>query len=708
MSDISNTKDLDNKKEYEFFDRAVGEMNRDIADTEENIEYRKQTIKAQKKYVRDSHGDMDDHEFLQNMNSINTDVMFIDNAQKKLDKLKHHVRNPYFGKVVFRFRDGEQIPVYVGMNGYWSKDIDDQLIYDWRSPVASMYYDYEKGAAGYDAPDGHIDGEIVEKKQFDIKNGTLKSVADTDYNVSDNLLIHALAENSGTRMRSVVATIQKEQNGIIRNNSAYNLIVDGKAGSGKTVVAMHRLAWLMYTHRKTIKADNVMIMSPNGIFGDYISSVLPEIGEDNVPEKEFDSLMEEILFINEPFENKLAQSDVIIDSKYDGGELIYDPDTGDGEDTANRILNIKLKSSVWFFDKLNEYIEEYINNFRFRDFHFEKTTFPEAKLSKMFKERFARDPYYERFGKIAYFVAEQLEDEQGRAFNTSKRAKVEKQITGELIHQYGRYDLVEIYRGFLDTIKDKYPYVCQYTNEYGEIRYEDVLVIFYMQVLFYGCHSYDEIKHLVIDEMQDYNIFQYAVISHVFKCRKTILGDIYQVLFYNPGETVVDVLKKVFAGEGYEVCQLNTAYRSTKEITEFCDKILAGEDCVRPESGKMVARSGKVPEVSDIGDMDELIMYITDKDLDAYDNVAVLVDDEAQAFRVSRELEAEGLYVTLLTHQSSVYSGGLVVLPKFLAKGMEFDAVFVVNCGHENTHSYYISCTRALHELYVCNMTGEL
>ena len=177
-----------------------------------------------------------------------------------------------------------------------------------------MYYDYEKGVAGYDAPDGHIDGEIVEKKQFDIKNGTLKSVADTDYNVSDNLLIHALAENSGTRMRSVVATIQKEQNGIIRNNSAYNLIVDGKAGSGKTVVAMHRLAWLMYTHRKTIKADNVMIMSPNGIFGDYISSVLPEIGEDNVPEKEFDSLMEEILFINEPFENKLAQSDVIIDS----------------------------------------------------------------------------------------------------------------------------------------------------------------------------------------------------------------------------------------------------------------------------------------------------------------------------------------------------------------------------------------------------------
>ena len=208
---------------------------------------------------------------------------------------------------------------------------------------------------------------------------------------------------------------------------------------------MHRLAWLMYTHRKTIKADNVMIMSPNGIFGDYISSVLPEIGEDNVPEKEFDSLMEEILFINEPFENKLAQSDVIIDSKYDGGELIYDPDTGDREDPVSRILNIKLKSSVWFFDKLNEYIEEYINNFRFRDFHFEKTTFPEAKLSKMFKERFARDPYYERFGKIAYFVAEQLEDEQGRAFNTSKRVKVEKQITGELIHQYGRYDLVEIY-----------------------------------------------------------------------------------------------------------------------------------------------------------------------------------------------------------------------------------------------------------------------
>ena len=208
-------------------------------------------------------------------------------------------KNPYFGKVTFRYDDeGDVIPFYIGMAGYESDMNNEQLIYDWRAPVSSMYYAYEKGPASYtvnteDMGSEKFTGHIIEKKQFVIVNGKLREAVDTDANINDVILLEALGGNSSVKMKSVVATIQKEQDAIIRNRTAYNLIVDGRAGSGKTVIAMHRLAWLLYNY-KTLDSDKVMILSPNSIFGDYISDVLPELEENSVPEKEFDSLLEEL------------------------------------------------------------------------------------------------------------------------------------------------------------------------------------------------------------------------------------------------------------------------------------------------------------------------------------------------------------------------------------------------------------------------------
>ncbi|MBP3326885.1 MAG: superfamily I DNA and RNA helicase [Coprococcus sp.] len=691
-----------NQYEQEYFTKLQTAMAEDIERSREDIEYRSKAIKAQKKYMRDSHGDMDDEEFLQNMQNVNNDTLFVEHASKRLERLVRQKENPYFGKIKFFYdEDDEEIPLYIGMNGYLRTGQEEQLVYDWRAPVSNLYYNDCKGPASYKSPDGVFSGRITEKKQFDISKGKLREIVDVDENINDSILMKVLGKNSSTKMKSVVATIQKEQNAIIRNTTASCLVVDGRAGSGKTVIAMHRLAWLLYNNRKTLKADNVVVLSPNGVFGDYISGILPELGEDNVPEKEFDSLMEEILFVDAEYENKLEQADVICEM---------------ADFNNPRMENIRYKSSIAFYRLFREYLDEYIKSISFKDFHFEKVEYTKEQITKMFTDRFVRYPVYERFEKIAYFIADQVEDIQNKDFSNEKKQKLIKQIQQEMIYQYAERNLVEIYRRFLSTLEEEHPHITEVTNAYGKICYEDILPIFYLQVYFYGCNSYHNIKHLVIDEMQDYNIFQYAVLDRLFRCRMTILGDSCQVLFYDEKETVVDVLREVFergkSNAGFELKELFASYRSTCEITRYTNQILGNG----MKAAEVIERHGKEPERVQFADEKTAAAYIAEKlqygDMDSYDNIAVICYDEAQAYSIYKQLY-EYTEVTLLTGMSSIYIGGVVVLPRFLAKGMEFDVAFVFNYISEeenviNRQSLYIACTRALNELYVMDVEDEM
>lgn len=700
--DMENYRATSAEEEEDYFDNVELELDYSISVTEGSVELKKDSIKEQKKYMRDSHGDMDDEEFLQNMQLVNNDEAYLTRVAKRLEVYEHQKKNPYFGKVTFRYDDeGDVIPFYIGMAGYESDMNNEQLIYDWRAPVSSMYYAYEKGPASYtvnteDMGSEKFTGHIIEKKQFVIVNGKLREAVDTDANINDVILLEALGGNSSVKMKSVVATIQKEQDAIIRNRTAYNLIVDGRAGSGKTVIAMHRLAWLLYNY-KTLDSDKVMILSPNSIFGDYISDVLPELEENSVPEKEFDSLLEELLYIDEEYETKLEQSEFIIDS---------------GDQENQRIRNLKVKSSIGFYDRFNEFLERYVSEIKFRTFHYQKVEYTGDDISAMFNGRFSRKPVYERFENIAYFIVDRVEDNSPKEFPEEKKNNLARQIQKQMVNLFAERNLVKLYVDFLAEMEPEYPGISEYKNEYGKICYEDILPILYLQVYFYGCNTYNNIKHLVIDEMQDYTIFQYAILDRIFGCKKTILGDRYQVLFYNPEETVVDVLTKIFAKRngqgGYELMELSESYRSTAEITEFCNNILGDEGI----GGNTVERHGRVPEEIQCGSLDEAVEFINDKlsygDMDAYDNIAILTNDEADAYEVYRQL-SEYTEVTLITNQSVVYSGGVVVLPKFLAKGMEFDAVYVMTDGtYKNSmvtrHTHYIACTRALHELYVIDV----
>ena len=685
--------------ETEHLSRVVSCITDEIQGTEQEIETKKADIAYQKKYMRDSHGDMDDEEFLQNMQTVNDETVYLKAQDRRLQILNRQMDNPYFGKVSFRYEgDMDETIFYVGMNGYTSDDIPEDIC-DWRAPVSSLYYDYEKGSASYMAPDGEMTGEIMEKKQFDIRHGRLYMSADTDEALNDTMLLQALSGNSRTRMGQVVATIQKEQNKIIRDTTTHHLVVDGRAGSGKTVIAMHRLAWLLYNHGKLLNTSNVMILSPNSIFSDYISDVLPEIGEDNVPEKEFDLMMEEMLFIAEEYETKLMQADRMIAS---------------ASDTKGDMMRIRVKSSIDFYKAFNAYLEDYTAHIAFKRFRFQGVEYEAEQIEKMFRDRFGRYPVYERFDKIAYFIADRVEDNDGKEFSEMKKRKLQETIRSEMIYRFACRNLVQLYIDFLQTYEEKCPGISAYTTDDGLICYEDILPIFYLQIYFYGCDTYKNIKHLVIDEMQDYNIFQFAVIGRIFDCKKTILGDRYQVLFYDEHETVTDIITEALGEKGLKTYSLDISYRSTAEITDFCNKILEENDMAHrgKQEAVQINRHGRAPMQSDMPDIMRAADYIARElwagDLEDYDNVAILCDDAGSAYECFRLLSRD-MDVKLLTEDSVVYTGGIVVLPKFLAKGMEFDVVFVVNSGAEihnaiYRRAYYISCTRALHELYVIDI----
>ncbi len=683
--------------EKEFLNQLETEIQEDVKTCEKRIEKEKADILRMKQFLYDSTAsDMDEAEVISGMEDIDHAVHLTDMVIERMDQLKRMQKNPYFAYLRFQFDDdGEVLPLHIGNLGYYSKKQDEQLIFDWRAPVSALFYDYEKGGAGYLAPMGEITGDILEKKQIGIEDGKLLYVVDTDATVRDDLLVKELSKHSSEKMHAVVATIQKEQNLIIRNQDAKTLVVDGRAGSGKTVVGLHRIAWLLYNNRKTMTAEKVLILSPNGVFSDYISNILPELGEHSAPEKEWDSLLDELLFLAEEYETKMDQAQSILEGV---------------KDAKRRMENIRLKSSIAFYQDFHAFLENYAKkSIHIENFRFEKTEFPAARIEILFHETFRQYPIYERFYHIANFIVDEVEEVQKKAIEGSRREKMLRQIQTEMIIRFAERNLLMIYQAFLAEEEEKYPGVSQCFSTEGKICYEDAQIILYLQILLYGCKSYEDIKHLLVDEMQDYNIFQYAIMEQLFPCKKTILGDQYQVLFYNEKETVLDAIRMIFPEMELET--MNTSYRSTREITRFANRII-GKDIENA-----FGRSGREPELVEVQDEEtlhqsiETILEDLKKRETGYENIAILTEDEEEAGELYQALIEKHPDLSLTGPNSAVYFGGLSIMTQFFAKGMEFDVAIVLQQKTRSDETvgkqeFYISCTRALHELYVVKRTS--
>lgn len=628
-------------------------------------------IESMHEYFWENYAEFDEYgyEMYDNSNALKSRILEQKDYVKERLRYEKMLDSPYFGRVDFCYEQEEEPETYyIGIGNLAKGRAEEPYVFDWRAPVAGLFYDYDKGAAQFVAPAGVLSGEITKKKQYKIKNGKLIYALENDMNIDDEILQQVLSEHADASLKSIVTTIQKEQNSIIRDNCHRILAVQGCAGSGKTSVALHRIAYLLYHNRKNLSASQVLILSPNSIFADYISGILPELGEENICEMTFDDFAYRELL-------EYAEAE----DRYDELERQLHRN---GADCAEEVL---YKQSKAYVEELDGYILSLEWELMdFKDFRYKKMEISEEKIAGLFYEKLAEVPILSRMEKIG----EYLIDEQETLQNKDMPEEEKQEIFQRLNRMYETRDILEIYLRFLaETGRKEVPV----SN--GILRYEDVYPLLYLKYALTEALRRREVKHLVIDEMQDYSYLQYVILAKMFDCPMTILGDKVQTMAGRQ-QDVLAFLPKIFGKEVYPV-YLNKSYRSTSEISAFANRLIGEEDVWAVE------RHGEVPKIIKSADADSMYAKIQE-DIDREDEadtIAILCLDADSAKVACDSLEN----VTLLTKDSMQFGKGVSAMPFYLAKGLEFDVVFVPNLQDYQTplhkQALYINATRALHKL---------
>ncbi len=631
-------------------------------------------LREKKQYIHENQSGMDDADMVAADQSINRMAFTGEAAVARKRKLLKLSQSPYFGRVDFAPQGQPAAPIYIGMYSFLDEQQRQSVIYDWRAPISSMFYDYELGEAAYVTPSGTVQGSIERKRQYKIRDGQLEFMLENDVNIHDDVLQRELAKSSDDKLKTIVATIQRDQNAVIRNETAPVMVIQGVAGSGKTSIALHRIAFLLYRYRDTIAARDVLIISPNKVFADYISNVLPELGEDHIPELGMEELAADLLGPGYSFQTFFEQVSALLEA----------PDPA-------FIERIRFKSSVGFLTQLNQYLIHAENNyFTGKELRVGRVLVPLAFILARFKA-YHRVPMLKRFPLVAQDVRTHVRDAVDRKLTGQEKATI-----GEAIPRMFRFTQV------LDFYRDFYRWLGRpelLRHEPGQrLEYADVFALIYLRLRLEGGTAYEQVKHLVIDEMQDYTPVQYAVLARVFACRKTILGDVNQTV--NPySASSVETLERVFPQA--EIVQLHRSYRSTIEITDFARRITPNPLLVPLE------RHGPAPAVLRFASPDEELraMYqlVTDFQNGGNHSLGIICKTLRQATQVHQALQASG--AQLLTADSITFREGVIITTAHLAKGLEFDEVIVPFATARTYHTavdkgmLYVACTRAMHRL---------
>ena len=484
------------------------------------------------------------------LNQINTNQQQL----KMKQRFKNMLDSPYFGRVDFQY-EGEDEPetFYIGIGNFAEETGRTPLIYDWRAPVSGLFYDFDKGEASYQAPGGLMEGEITSKWQYKIRKGKMVYGFESDMKIDDDILKAELGANGDVQLKNIIRTIQKEQNAIIRNTKDRILVIQGVAGSGKTSVALHRIAYLLYHDRKNLKSSNILILSPNGVFSDYISHILPELGEENIQEMSFD------LFAYQELRDTAADCE----DKYDMIEqAMKDPTVGE---------RCREKQSGEFLDQMEEFLlilEDELMNFT--NVEYRHYQIPSSRIIELFYEKFLDVPLLSRMEAVMEYLLDEYETLTGRDLSEEERPVFQEKF----LKMYETRDLYRIYSRFLEYAG--YAPLPQSSWEQRLLAYEDVYPMLYMKYKLLRPGNRRNIKHLVIDEMQDYSRMQYLILAKLFPCKMTILGDKAQTM----DEKMQDVtrfLPKVL-GKDIRIIQINKSYRNTVEIAEYAGKLAGMTD----------------------------------------------------------------------------------------------------------------------------------
>ncbi|HET7657376.1 MAG TPA: RNA polymerase recycling motor HelD, partial [Bacillales bacterium] len=665
---------------------------------------------------------------------------------KKLDRLHS---SPYFGRIDFHEQGEEKTEsLYIGIASLMDEKDEDFLIYDWRAPISSMYYDYAPGPAQYETLDGTIKGEMKLKRQFIIQNGKITGMFDTGLTIGDRLLQQLLGSHGSTAMKNIVATIQREQNQIIRNEKSRLLIVQGVAGSGKTSAALQRVAYLLYAHRKTLKADNMILFSPNPLFNSYVSTVLPELGEENMRQTTFQEYVEDQVGKDFHLQDQFEQMESFLR----------------GEMKTAQEKAIQLKASLDF----KKYIDDYVDRLRQRGLIFQSILFRDKPLIQgmdiyvdfykmdpgisipnrieLLKERLLRKlsglqqmemkkswveeeiQYFDKEDYLEAFKESQKDQESDEdTFDDYEKEQkflskmvVEKHFSPirEKIQGYGFVDLKASYSQFFEQnekdLSEDWAEISEWTLanlREDRLTWEDATPFLYFSDRIKGRNRYRQIRHVVLDEVQDYSPFELSYIRGLFpKSQMTVLGDVHQAIHTHALETPSILSEVPDDLKSFERIQLMRSYRSTRQIVEFTKQILKDGDSVIP-----FEREGNLPVVRKAEDEGmlhkEIVKDVKDFQGAGHQTIAVICKTLAES-RKAYEALKENLPVQFMDQQTYSFQKGILVIPAYLAKGIEFDAVLIYNASEDvygreaERNLFYTACTRAMHDLHLYHL-GE-
>lgn len=638
-------------------------------------------------------------ELSQTINPVNQKLADYEAVEKNIERLKKIIDNPYFARIDFCFSDQDHADTfYLGQSSLKDEDTYKMYVFDWRSPIASVFYRFSPGPAHYDAPVGRIEGELSLKRQYEIKDGKLSYFFDSDVQVLDDFLRNLLSQNTASKMKTIIRSIQKEQDVAIRDLTSSVLIIQGVAGSGKTSIALHRAAYLMYqglTHK--LHARNILIISPNKVFEHYISSVIPDLDEENVVTSVFDEILSLILD-EKKIEPKFAFLEKLL-SDHENRKLLR--------------TSLSFKSSEIFMRILDRLIQQIPEKWmKIKEIRFKKECIvPKKEVQRRLFENHDT-PLRTRLKYLEEFIDDTIFER--RNFHPNEQLM-------KTLMSFSEFNIQTIYQNLFKDTKNFYQLAdgldlpanieelikntCIGFSK-PALAYDDAAALAYLYLKINGAYEYQEIRQVIVDEAQDYYPIHFEIMNLLFKKAKlTILGDISQTIEKNEGLDFYHQIEQIFNRKNTSLATMNKSYRCTNEILDFAAKFLHQQIAIESFN-----RQGEKTQTSIASDTQELEkMLLTESQLclkKGYHSIGLICKTQKNA-QVLYETLKSSLDLHLIKDEMDTDLNGIFIMPVYLSKGLEFDAVLVCDanaenyCDSEDKSLLYIACTRALHRLHI-------